>query len=58
MNKFIVKPGDQSVTKTFRLPEHSVVMMEQFAKENILSLNNLVVQCLESVMDNLKNEEK
>ena len=54
MNKFVVKPGYQSITKTFRLPENLVEKMEQLAKENKLSFNNLVIQCLEHAMENLE----
>ena len=47
------------VTKTFRLPKEFVEQLENIAFENNLSLNQLVIQCLQYAINDLEeNEEK
>ena len=47
------KGYDEYVTKTFRLPKEFVESLEKIAFENKLSLNQLVIQCLQYAIDNL-----
>ena len=44
---FTIQPGRETVTKTFRLPVNMAAELEQLAADNNLSLNNVVVQCLD-----------
>lgn len=52
------KGYDEYVTKTFRLPKEFVEELEKLAFENNLSLNQLVIQCLNYALDNLDTDEK
>lgn len=56
MNMFKIKRGYNSLSKTFRLPVELVEKLEQLATENNISLNQLIIQCLEYAMDNLGKE--
>ncbi len=59
MGKFQIKKGCSSAeSKTFRFPETLNSKLEKLAKENSISLNNLVVQCLEFALENIENEEQ
>lgn len=42
---FKIKPGHETITKTFRLPIEICGQLEQLAFNNNLSLNAVVVQC-------------
>lgn len=48
-----IQKGYNYVTKTFRLPEEVVEKLDKLAYENNLSLNQLVIQCLEYALKNL-----
>lgn len=50
---FKIKKGYDTITKTFRLPTDMSERLEQLAQENKVSLNQLVIQCLEYALDNL-----
>ncbi|MHC1771148.1 MAG: toxin-antitoxin system HicB family antitoxin [Flexilinea sp.] len=56
MSIFRIKKGYNSISKTFRLPIELVEKLEKLATEHNISLNQLVIQCLEFIMDNLGNE--
>jgi len=43
-------------TKTFRLPIELIERLETLAAQNKLSLNQLVIQCLNYAIDNLEKE--
>ena len=43
--------------KTFRLPVELIKRLETVAQEKGVSMNNLVLQCCEYALDNLKNEK-
>lgn len=43
------------VNKTFRMPAELVKRMEKIAQNEKVSLNNLVVQCCEYALENVKN---
>ena len=45
---------EEYVNKTFRLPVDLVKRMETVAQDKQVSLNNLVVQCCEYSLKNLK----
>lgn len=51
---FKIQKGYEAVTKTFRLPSDMVETLEKIAGENMLSLNQLVIQCLQYSLDNLE----
>lgn len=53
---FQIKPGRETSTKTFRLPVDLVKKLEDMAYTNNLSLNALVVQCLDFVMCNMSED--
>ena len=42
------------VNKTFRMPQDLVARLEKLAQEKGVSLNNLIVQCCEYALDNIK----
>jgi predicted HicB family RNase H-like nuclease len=53
---FKIQKGYDTTSKTFRLPNQMVEQLEALAYKNNLSLNQLVVQCLNYAMDNLDDE--
>lgn len=54
---FVVRKGYDTVNKTFRLPIDLVDELEQIAADNKLSLNQLVIQCLQYSLENLDVSE-
>ena len=54
---FDVKKPEMA-NKTFRLPVELIKRLETVAQQNGVSMNNLVVQCCEYALDNLKDSEK
>lgn len=50
---FKIQKGYDTVSKSFRLPIELVDELEQIAADNKLSLNQLVIQCLQYSLDNL-----
>lgn len=52
-----IKKGYDHVTKTFRLPVEQVTELDKLAYENNLSLNQLVIQCLDYALKNLDKGE-
>lgn len=58
MSEFVIQKGYSCESKTFRLPENMVNILEKLAVDNHLSLNNLVVQCLQFAMQNLDGNNK
>ena len=55
---FKVKRGYDSETKTFGLPTEMIEQLEIVAAENKISLNQLVVQCLNYALENLEEPEQ
>ncbi len=53
-----IQKGYDTVSKSFRLPEELIERLEKLAYENNLSLNQLVIQCLNYAIDNLDESEK
>lgn len=52
-----IQKGYNTVSKTFRLPEELVEKLDKLAFDNNLSLNQLVIQCLNYAVDNLEQED-
>ena len=52
-----IQKGYDYVTKTFRLPVEQVEQLDKLAYENNLSLNQLVIQCLNFALENLDKGE-
>lgn len=51
---FKIQKGYDSESKTFRLPVELVNQLEKLAAQNKLSLNQLVIQCLNYAVSNLE----
>ena len=51
---FQIRKGYDSESKTFRLPSELIEKLETLATQNKLSLNQLVIQCLEYAVDNIE----
>ncbi len=45
------------VNKTFRMPAELVKELEKIAQQKGVSLNNLVVQCCEYALENVKKDK-
>ena len=54
---FKIQRGYDTVSKTFRLPEELVNRLDNLAFQNNLSLNQLVIQCLNYALDNLEEND-
>jgi predicted HicB family RNase H-like nuclease len=54
---FNIRKGYDSESKTFRLPIELLDRLTALSAENKLSLNQLVIQCLNYAIDNLENKE-
>ncbi len=54
---FKIQKGYDTVSKTFRLPVNLTEQLENLAYKNNLSLNQLVVQCLNYAIENLDDEQ-
>ena len=52
-----IQKGYDTVSKTFRLPDEMIEQLGKLACENNLSLNQLVIQCLNFALENLDNED-
>lgn len=50
---FKIQKGYDSESKTFRLPVELIEQLEKLAAQNKLSLNQLVIQCLNYAVSNL-----
>lgn len=50
---FKLKPGSETIIKTFRIPVDMSERLEQLAYKNNLSLNAVIIQCLQYALDNL-----
>jgi predicted HicB family RNase H-like nuclease len=54
---FKIQKGYDSESKTFRLPIELIERMEVLATRNKISLNQLVIQCLNYAMNNLADSD-
>ena len=48
---------EEFVNKTFRMPVDLIKKLETIAQNERVSLNNLIVQCCEYSIKNLKNKD-
>ncbi len=55
---FKIQKGYDSESKTFRLPIELIEQLEALAAQNKLSLNQLVIQCLQYAVSNLDPSEQ
>jgi len=51
---FKIQKGYDSESKTFRLPIGLIEKLEVLAAQNKISLNQLVIQCLNYAVDNIQ----
>ncbi len=56
IKEFEIKTKETFVNKTFRLPEEFVSEMAQVAQEKKISLNELVYQCCQYALANMKKD--
>lgn len=54
---FTIKQGDDTVTKSMRMPRCLAQKMDRLAEENNVSFTDLVLQCLQYALDNMGAEE-
>lgn len=54
---FKIQKGYDTVSKTFRLPIELVEKLDSLAYKYNLSLNQLVVQCLNYALENLEDDD-
>lgn len=52
---FRIRKGYDSESKTFRLPIELIERLEALANNNKLSLNQLVIQCLNYAVSNIES---
>lgn len=55
---FKIQKGYDSESKTFRLPVELLEKLDKLATQNKLSLNQLVIQCLNYAVSNLDTEQE
>ncbi len=53
---FVVKQNSEMVNKTFRMPVELVERLTAVAKSQNISVNNLVQQCCEYALDDMKKD--
>ena len=51
---FKIQQNEQTVNKTFRLPVKLMEELTRVAAEEKISVNNLVLQCCEYALNNMK----
>ena len=54
---FKIQKGYDSESKTFRLPIELIESLEVLATRNKISLNQLVIQCLNYAINNLEDND-
>lgn len=54
---FKISKGYDHVTKTIRIPEPMAETLEQLAAENSLSLNQLIIQCIQFALEHIATGE-
>ena len=57
MQKFKIQKGYDTESKTFRLPIEQIQRLEALATQHKISLNQLVIQCLNYALDNIEKNE-
>lgn len=54
---FKIQKGYDSESKTFRLPVEMIRRLDALAAKNKLSLNQLVIQCLQYALDHVEESD-
>ena len=54
---FVVKNTPEMISKTFRLSTDLVDKLDEVAKSQGISMNNLVQQCCEYALSDMRDEE-
>ncbi len=54
---FKIEKGSECDNKTFRLPVELIERLAVLASKNNLSMNKLVIQCLNYALDNLEEDD-
>ena len=54
----VEKDHNEYQNKTFRIPSEIIKELEVVASKNNISVNRLVIQCLQYSLDNLDDESK
>lgn len=49
----VIKPGQDTVTKTLRMPVYINRELERLAEENNTTFTSVVLQCLQYALDNI-----
>ncbi|MBQ4610370.1 MAG: hypothetical protein IJB30_01410 [Clostridia bacterium] len=49
----VIKPGQDTVTKTLRMPAYINRELERLAEENNTTFTSVVLQCLQYALDNI-----
>ena len=57
MKLFKVKQTEEMINKTFRLPQSLLEELTKVAEAEHVSVNNLVRQCCEYALNNMKTEK-
>ncbi len=52
--EFKIERKYETETKTFRIPVPMAERLEKLAKENNVSVNGLIIQCVQFALDRLK----
>ena len=55
---FTIKQGDDTVTKSLRMPRRLAQRMDRLAEENKVSFTDLVLQCLEYALNSMDSDAK
>jgi len=55
---FKIEKGSECDNKTFRLPVELIERLAVLAARNNLSMNKLVIQCLNYALDNLEEDDE
>ena len=53
----IIKPGQDTVTKTLRMPVYINRELERLAEENNTTFTSVVLQCLQYALDNIDGSD-
>ncbi|MEE5992745.1 MAG: hypothetical protein V3G42_05830 [Oscillospiraceae bacterium] len=54
--KFVIQKSTPTISKTFRIPVKTAEILEKLAKENHISMNALVIQCIIFALENRQDE--
>lgn len=52
-NEFKIEPKYETETKTFRIPIPMAEKLEKLAFENNISVNGLIIQCVQFALDHM-----